>query len=160
MSNRGRWQKGQSGNPRGSAPRALATVLREVGEHDSFGDITNKKLLARMIWQALACGSISLVGGRTFDLTLKEWLDLAKWLHQHVDGSLSVGEFVDLKAEEEAEARERELFNRVWYEYNHLPDGQREELMASLDPAVVKGIEARVQERDAWRAKMGLTIEG
>jgi hypothetical protein len=77
----------------------LAEILREVANHDSYADITNRQLLARMIWEALACGTITLVGGRTFELTLKEWLDLMKWLHTHVDGVMHIGVSAEMSAD-------------------------------------------------------------
>ena len=88
MSERGRWEKGVSGNKKGrpTSERALAKVLRATGEHDSYGDITNKALLARMIWEGLAFGTITFAGGRKLDLSAKDWLDMVKWVHAHVDG--------------------------------------------------------------------------
>jgi hypothetical protein len=88
MSERGRWVKGVSGNSKGrpTSERALAKVLRATGEHDSYGDISNKALLARMIWEGLAWGKITFAGGKTLELTAREWLDMVKWVHAHVDG--------------------------------------------------------------------------
>jgi hypothetical protein len=88
MINRGQFRKGETGNMKGrpKSGRALAQVLRETGEYDSYGELSNKQLVARMIWEGLAWGKISCVGGKTINLNGKEWLDLVKWVHSHIDG--------------------------------------------------------------------------
>jgi len=40
-----------------------------------------------MVWEGLALGTITFVGGRTVELNGKEWLELVKWVHSHVDGA-------------------------------------------------------------------------
>ncbi len=93
VTNKGRWQKGQSGNAKGKQPntRALATVLREMGEQDSYADISNQRLLARAIWEGLSHGEIKLISGKRYELGLREWMELMRWLHNHVDGALHMG---------------------------------------------------------------------
>jgi hypothetical protein len=83
------WRKGESGNKTGRPPkgRALAQVLRQTGEFDSYGDLTNQQLLAQMVWEGLAMGTITFSSGRTLELNVKEWLELVKWVHAHVDGT-------------------------------------------------------------------------
>jgi uncharacterized protein DUF5681 len=140
MAKRGQWQKGQSGNPSGRPARPLSQALRALGEHDSFGDISNRQLVARLVWQALVCGSIPLVGGRTLELSVKEWLDLVKWLHQHVDGSIHAGIMVEAPPEEAEEPIEVERWVHD-YPSREWPDGMpsRQEVSTMLARSVLLG---------------------
>ena len=104
------WRKGESGNNKGRPPknRILAQTLRETGAHDSYGDLSNQQLMARMVWEGLALGTITFVGGRTVELNGKEWLELVKWIHAHVDGAYRPEEKDnDQENEDQAPAYER-----------------------------------------------------
>src|SRR5262249_204251 len=83
------WRKGESGNKAGrpSKGRILAQALRETAAHDRYGDLSNQQLIARMVWEGLAMGTITFSNDRTLELNVKEWLELVKWVHAHVDGS-------------------------------------------------------------------------
>lgn len=110
MSNKGRWQKGQSGNPKGKQAnvRAMAAMLRDVGELNSHAEMSNQELLARAVWEGLSCGEITLVGDRRYELGLHEWLELMKWVHHHVDGVFHTGVNAEtiVVSEEETQAEE------------------------------------------------------
>jgi hypothetical protein len=84
-----RWQQGESGNKKGRPPklRILAQTLRETAAHDSYGELSNQQLLSQMIWEGLALGTITLVSGKTLELNTREWLELVKWIHAHIDGN-------------------------------------------------------------------------
>ena len=97
------WRNGQSGNPNGRPPmrtRPLATVLREVGAA-AVSDRENRTAVATLIWQALRTGKLELDSGNRMELTAREWLDLVKWVHLHVDGGLE-------RKEQSAEARDQQ----------------------------------------------------
>jgi len=36
-------------------------------------------------------GEIEMLGGNRHKLTTKEWIELVKWAHQHVDGTINYG---------------------------------------------------------------------
>ncbi|MBX3084947.1 MAG: hypothetical protein KF716_25150 [Anaerolineae bacterium] len=85
------WRTGKSGNPNGRPPmrtRPLATALREIGA-ESVAERENRTAVASLVWQALRTGKLELDSGTHLQLTAKEWLDLLKWVHQHVDGGLN-----------------------------------------------------------------------
>jgi len=84
------WRNGQSGNPKGRPPmraRPLATVLREIGAKEN-AERENRTAVATLIWGALRTGRLALDNDKQLDLTAKEWLDLVKWVHLHIDGGL------------------------------------------------------------------------
>jgi hypothetical protein len=84
------WRNGQSGNPKGRPPmrtRPLATALREIGAEQT-ADQENRTTVALLVWKALRTGNLELDSGKRIDLTAKEWLELVKWVHHHVDGGL------------------------------------------------------------------------
>lgn len=89
--NPGQWTKGQSGNPKGRPPqrRSLAAILQQAAEYDTFGALENRELLAQHIWEGMASGTVHLAGGKIYELTQREWLDLVKWVHTHLDGTLA-----------------------------------------------------------------------
>lgn len=93
-SKQSRWQKGQSGNVNGRPlqGRAMAQALREtaemcVPEGKHAGAITLREQLAAMIWQGVTSGTVTFAGGRDLALNGREWLELVRWLHQHVEGT-------------------------------------------------------------------------
>jgi len=108
------WRNGQSGNPKGRPPmrtRPLATALREIGA-ESVAERENRTAVASLVWQALRTGTLELDSGTHLQLTAKEWLDLLKWVHLHVDGALQ-------RKDQSSEARDQQ--------------SQLDELLADLD---------------------------
>ncbi|MBX3084814.1 MAG: hypothetical protein KF716_24480 [Anaerolineae bacterium] len=108
------WRTGKSGNPNGRPPmrtRPLATALREIGA-ESVAERENRTAVASLVWRALRTGKLELDSGTQLQLTAKEWLDLLKWVHQHVDGGLN-------RKDQYTEARDQQ--------------SQLEELFADLD---------------------------
>lgn len=85
--NRGRWSPGQSGNPTKGSKRALTEALQMMSEFDSFDDLTNKRLLAQLVWEGLVSGEMRMLSGRTMELRGKEWVELVKWFYTHIDGT-------------------------------------------------------------------------
>jgi hypothetical protein len=82
------WTPGMSGNPRGrpAKKRAVAETIRTTsGEHSASGE-TYQMALARVLWGGISSGHITFENGKTFDLGFKDWLDLLKWVVEHVDG--------------------------------------------------------------------------
>lgn len=104
MSERGRWVKGQSGNSSGrpTAERALAKVLRSAGEQQRYSAASNKELLAGMVWEGLIWGKITFPGEKTLDLSMKEWLEMLKWVHSHIDGAYQAEQEIALEYDDEA----------------------------------------------------------
>ena len=86
----GKWQKGQSGNPRGRPPKArtLTEFLKKEGSKTVEIDgvrVSGKRLLARRVWEGLNTGKITFQDG-TMKLSPQDWQALMKWLYNHVDG--------------------------------------------------------------------------
>jgi hypothetical protein len=97
------WRNGASGNPKGRPPmrtRPLATVLREVGAEE-VSERENRTAVATLIWRALRTGNLELESGKRLALNAKEWLDLVRWVHLHIDGRLE-------SKEQSAEARDQQ----------------------------------------------------
>jgi len=98
MSNRPTaWKPGQSGNPKGRPPksRALTELLEKAGGKTvEYGGkrISGRRLLARLIWQAVTTGEVVLPGVDADGNALKlvfgpaDWFDAVKWLYTHMDG--------------------------------------------------------------------------
>jgi hypothetical protein len=94
------WIPGMLGNPRGRPPkkRAMAEIIRTTsGEQNASGE-TYQMALARALWSGISSGRIAFDSGKTFDLEFKDWIELLKWVLEHVDGP---GKF----AQEEEEPR-------------------------------------------------------
>ncbi len=140
------WQKGKSGNPKGRPPgsRSLAATVQEAAEHDSFGELTNGQLLAQHIWEGLACGVIHLAYGKSYELNIREWLELVKWVHTHLDGTLA-----KVLAGREPEPP-REVVKKYIYQPPEQFEARRKEIAGyngRLDeyiPAVIEGNEMTV----------------
>lgn len=102
---RGRWVKGQSGNPKGRPPKGLAITeaLREIGnlkvefvddsegntETDTDGEgeriVTYREALAEMLWDAAQDGVIQFGDGREVKLNAREWFEIVKWIKEQVE---------------------------------------------------------------------------
>jgi hydroxymethylglutaryl-CoA reductase len=90
ITNSGKWQPGQSGNPRGRKPkgRALTEILRLRGEKTvSIGgeQITAEQALAEVVWQFVLTGEVWLMGNRLKAQNVSEWASVVKWLYSHVE---------------------------------------------------------------------------
>lgn len=90
--NDGKWVKGQSGNPTGRPPRSrvLTELLEAAGDREvRVGDevVTGKDLLARMVWDFVTTGKVTLPDGRNMRADSRDWVSVMEWLYKHVDGS-------------------------------------------------------------------------
>lgn len=104
--------KGQSGNPKGRPlrDRALTAILERAGGKTVEVDgqrVSSRQLLARLVWQAIISGRVSLlvandpvsvnvvqmdsaepveVPSPILELDGKQWVELVKFVYSHVDG--------------------------------------------------------------------------
>jgi hypothetical protein len=117
---KGGFAKGKSGNPAGrprGGSRYLANVLLEAGKRKDWSPLTNAETVSRNVWAGLVFGEIDFGGGKSYRLTAREWLDLLRWLHQHVDGTINIGvraepiepELLEAEPEEVLEPEERKV---------------------------------------------------
>ncbi len=88
--NKGRWVKGQSGNPNGR-PRRGETLTEILREHVGGDETLNGKTQARKVHIAeIACTAIlkgyRLVNGKKVLLNDATWAVMLKWLYERVDG--------------------------------------------------------------------------
>ena len=90
------WKPGQSGNPKGRPPkaRALTEILERAGSATIEVEgkrISGKRLVARLVWEALTTGVLSLpieAGAPPVRRVIcsDEWITLAKWVFAQIDG--------------------------------------------------------------------------
>jgi hypothetical protein len=85
------WKKGESGNPKGRAPknRTLTDILEKAGnaKHDYGGSpITAKHLVANLLWQAAVEGQVIFPDGTILRLGVEDWIGVNKFIYQHIDG--------------------------------------------------------------------------
>lgn len=85
------WKSGQSGNPKGRPPddRALTKILQRELNKTKLPDgdkAAAKTMLARNLADALMTGVIVFPDGSKMVLDMTEYLALAKWVYNHIDG--------------------------------------------------------------------------
>lgn len=91
----GLWKPGQSGNPAGKPPnsRALATLLREAGDKKIRKDghfVARNAIVAEGIYELLTLGETILPNKTKIKVNARDWLELVKFVHTHVDGPARV----------------------------------------------------------------------
>lgn len=92
ITNSGRWQPGQSGNPKGRRKQGgeLAELLGLKGE-DIFTvggeEVAAKEAVAKAIWQFAMTGEVWLAGKHLVAETVTEWASVVKWLYLHLDST-------------------------------------------------------------------------
>lgn len=85
------WVKGQSGNPKGHIPkeRALTRILEQAGSRAVEVDgkpISGKRLVARLVWEALTTGQVTFPNGGQMVISPDDWIAVAKWVYAQIDG--------------------------------------------------------------------------
>lgn len=89
---KGRYLKGSIPNPAGRPKKeaTLTAALREAGNKKRrVGKMTisQRKLLAKLIWQAATEGKIKFPKGQTLEvISIKDWFTIISWLYDRVDG--------------------------------------------------------------------------
>jgi hypothetical protein len=88
------FEVGQSGNPLGRPKdtRSMAWLISEITDLEDERGVTWGEKIAFRVIEALIQGEVRLGTGRTLELNVSQWLDLLKWFHHHVDGSMTVTE--------------------------------------------------------------------
>lgn len=99
----GRFQPGQSGNPKGrpKKDRALTTLLEAAGTRmvaTDDGRMQLRKIAIANIWDAVTRGRVRFLDGYEMPLHAKDYVELIKFLFTHIDGPA--------KPEETAESKE------------------------------------------------------
>ena len=87
---RGRWQAGQSGNPKGRAPssRAISEILRLKGEEMVVVGgqaLSAQEALAEAIWRFVLKGDVRLGKKHLQAESVVDWVQAVKWLYTYVD---------------------------------------------------------------------------
>ena len=93
---KGGWQPGQSGNPRGRAPkaRALTAILERAGAKTvtikapdgSERKLSGGRFIALALWELATTGKVTLPSGASWVVEPQDWLETVKWLYAHIDG--------------------------------------------------------------------------
>lgn len=91
MSRPGAWKKGQSGNPNGRPPksRALTAILERASAKTveiNGRRVASRRLVAALLWEAAACGRVTLPSGEELIFTPKDWLETIRFLYTQIDG--------------------------------------------------------------------------
>ncbi|HET8707608.1 MAG TPA: DUF5681 domain-containing protein [Pseudomonadales bacterium] len=86
----GRFQPGQSGNPKGRPPkdRALTALLEKAGKKTITNDgrkVARNRVLASKLWELATTGETEL-DGKKLELAPADWLDVVQFLYKHIDG--------------------------------------------------------------------------